>query len=105
MDKSAHIRVLLAKQPGLSPKAIQAALASQGIEVERNLCKVVRHRMLNTEKAVGTSERSLRAGEARIERLPAVRVCSFNMADKVAPKDASENVPATKVKKGNRRRS
>ncbi len=66
MDKSAYIRKLLAEQPHLTPKEIQAALGSQGVEVTRNLCKVVRHRLLNAEKAVDSSERPLRDGEARI---------------------------------------
>ena len=66
MAKSDLIRKLLAENPNLSPKEIQAAIADQGVEVSRNLCKVVRHRMLNPEKAVPASERPLRNGEVRI---------------------------------------
>ena len=50
-NRSADIRTLLTEQPSLTPKEIQAELASQGFVVTRNLCKVVRHRHLRKRAA------------------------------------------------------
>ena len=68
MNKSAAIREVLAKKPGLSPKEIQAELSANGVEVSRSLCKVVRHRALGTKKARRSDERKLRRNEAIVER-------------------------------------
>lgn len=44
MTKSGHIRQQLELDPQMKPAAIRAALAEQGVQVELNHVKVVRHR-------------------------------------------------------------
>lgn len=72
MDKSAHIRRLLNEQPSLTPREIQAELASQGVEVTRNLCKVVRHRELKkrVEPDENLDQSESKLGLRRDERQP-----------------------------------
>ncbi len=74
-DKSDHIRRLLDEQPSLTPREIQAELASQGVEVTRNLCKVVRHRELRKKAAPDKSARvAKKAGLRSDEREPTGRI-------------------------------
>lgn len=70
--QSAGIRRLLDEQPSLTPREIQAELASQGVEVTRNLCKVVRHRELRKRaEPVGKLDQSeSKLGLRRDERQP-----------------------------------
>ncbi|MBA2116731.1 hypothetical protein [Bremerella alba] len=67
MENSAHIRKLLSEKPDLSPKELQEQLAERGIEVTRNLCKVVRHRKLNGKKRKQVFPEKLRFNERWIE--------------------------------------
>ena len=66
MEKSAAIRGILAKKPSLTPKEVQSELATKGIEVSRNLCKVVCHRERKSDGAQRSTERELRGGEVRV---------------------------------------
>ena len=67
VSKSDQIRQLLSDQPELSPSQLQTVLADRGVEVSRNLCKVVRHReQQSAAKGKPTTERQLRRGETRM---------------------------------------
>lgn len=67
ISKSDQIRQLLSEQPELSPSEIKTVLAYRGVEVSRNLCKVVRHReQQSAEQDKPTTERKLRRGETRM---------------------------------------
>ena len=69
VSKSDHIRQLLGERPELTPSEIQTVLADRGVEVSRNLCKVVRHReQQSAAQSKPTTERQLRRGEIRMGR-------------------------------------
>ncbi|MAX35778.1 MAG: hypothetical protein CME33_04320 [Gimesia sp.] len=69
VSKSSQIREILRQEPDLTPCEIQTVLADKGVEVSRNLCKVVRHReQQSAASSKPPTERQLRRGETRMSR-------------------------------------